>query len=149
MRYRCRHSLPSYENITVCPEWDKFTDFKNWAMNNGYSDDLTIDRIDNSGNYTPENCRWATREQQTQNRDCTILTEKSAGEILWLCRNTSATHKEIALLYGVRHQTVSDINLRKTWKNAVEKHSAFRHIYVNGRKFLDIAACTSLALGTK
>ena len=55
--------------ITVCDEWvDNFFAFRDWALNNGYSDDLSLDRIDNSRGYSPENCRWATREQQQINR---------------------------------------------------------------------------------
>ncbi len=54
--------------ITVCSEWlATFDAFKSWALANGYSDSLTLDRIDNDGNYTPGNCRWATIAQQNLN----------------------------------------------------------------------------------
>lgn len=57
--------------ITVCDEWlgeTGFYEFYNWAMKNGYSDDLTLDRIDNDKGYYPENCRWVTAKDQVRNR---------------------------------------------------------------------------------
>lgn len=54
--------------ITICEEWNDFIPFKLWALANGYSDELTLDRIDNNKNYEPSNCRWANRSQQSANK---------------------------------------------------------------------------------
>lgn len=80
---RCYNpNYPSYKNygargISVCEEWDKGNpdgtyNFIKWALENGYKDGLSIDRIDNDGNYEPSNCRWVGRKMQNNNRRNTI-----------------------------------------------------------------------------
>lgn len=74
MKRRCYKETNSrYENyggrgIIICDEWkDNFIPFYNWAMANGYNDNLTIDRENVDGNYEPSNCRWATWQEQSYN----------------------------------------------------------------------------------
>lgn len=54
--------------ISVCEEWLTFEPFYDWAMANGYTDDLTLDRINVDGNYEPSNCRWITIQEQQKNK---------------------------------------------------------------------------------
>lgn len=58
-----------YRGIKMCDEWkNDFSTFRDWSINNGYNDNLSIDRIDNNGDYTPENCRWTTTNVQQNNK---------------------------------------------------------------------------------
>lgn len=82
MRRRCANENDeAYKDyggrgITVCPEWqESFEAFRDWALANGYRDDLSIDRKDNDGNYCPENCRWATQKIQGNNQRSNRLCE--------------------------------------------------------------------------
>jgi len=59
--------------ITVCDEWKEFIPFRDWAMANGYQEGLTIDRINNAGDYTPGNCRWVTYKEQAGNTRKNII----------------------------------------------------------------------------
>ena len=76
MKERCYNSKrPAYKNyggkgVVMCDEWcNSFQNFYDWAMRNGYQDDLTIDRIDSNGNYEPLNCRWITLSENVRLRN--------------------------------------------------------------------------------
>ena len=67
MRQRCSNPNASgYKNyggrgISICSDWDNFYVFQDWALSNGYEDNLEIDRIDSNSDYSPVNCRWVTK----------------------------------------------------------------------------------------
>ena len=102
----CSKTCKGYKNyglrgISICDEWlgeNGFENFYNWSMRNGYSDELTIDRINNDGNYEPSNCRWTDYEMQANNkRNNTILT----------LNGVSHTLAEWSRITGIRSGTIS------------------------------------------
>lgn len=75
---RCKRNVRyAGRGISVCDEWkNDFISFYNWSMSNGYEEHLTIDRIDNNGNYEPLNCRWTTMTVQARNKKSYIKPNK-------------------------------------------------------------------------
>ena len=123
MKRRCYYekdkSFDRYggRGITVCDEWlDSSAAFIEWAMANGYEDYLTIDRIDNDGNYTPENCRWATRTQQSRNRSYAKMSMVKARIARKMYKELDVTYQIIADVLGVSNNTIRYIINNKTWK---------------------------------
>ena len=111
MRERCNtKSCSTYKNygargIKVCSEWNDYLAFKEWALSNGYTDELTIDRINVNGNYEPDNCRWATYKVQSNNtRHNHYISYK----------DETRTISEWADLLGVKPYLINN-RLRRGW----------------------------------
>lgn len=123
MKERCNN--PNYfffnhyggRGISVCRDWNTFKGFRDWARANGYEEGLTIDRINNDGNYNPKNCKWVTKRinsrkasrklTDNQVRKIKKALEKGA-RLSELGRKYSVTPQSIfAIKYG---QSYGDIN---------------------------------------
>lgn len=105
MKNRCRNPrTKQYKDyggrgIIVCAEWQNFQPFYDWAMENGYKDNLTIDRINVNGNYEPSNCRWVTMKEQANNtRRNHFIT----------INNETHTIAEWARIYNIKRETIKD-----------------------------------------
>lgn len=134
MKSRCYNkNNPKYEiygnrGISICEEWlgsDGFINFYNWAVNNGYSDKLSIDRINNDGNYEPSNCRWATQEQQMNNRSINNVIDYN-GTIL--------TATQWAKVIGVDEHTI----LRRLYNNYSEDVALFKKLTPLNKKKIEV-----------
>jgi len=126
MKARCFNSNNKfYKNyggrgIKVCNKWLEFIPFRDWALNNGYAENLEIDRIDNDKGYYPENCHWTTTAINCQNRgNMKIKNMEMANEIRTLYTTGNCTYKELAKKYNVSISTISVIINNKQWRNGV------------------------------
>lgn len=91
--------------ISVCEDWSLYTKFREWALSNGYNDDLTIDRIDVNGCYEPNNCRWLTMEEQQNNKRNNRIIEFN-GE--------THTLSEWSRITGIKSNTLKE-RLNRGW----------------------------------
>lgn len=112
MKNRCynsnnkRHKFYFDKGITVCDEWkNDFMNFYNWAIKNGYKDNLTIDRINNNGNYEPSNCRWATITEQNNNQSKNIKIKY---------KNKIYTLNELSEKYNIKKNTLYS-RIKRNW----------------------------------
>ena len=92
--------------ITICDEWSDYMKFRDWALANGYKDNLTIDRIDNDGSYSPENCRWITYKEQCRNKRNTRIIVYNGTEY--------HTIKDLCIKLGMSYRLVQS-RIRNGW----------------------------------
>lgn len=104
MKRRCNNpkskDYPGYggKGVCVCKEWnDSFKAFSEWALQNGYTDELTIDRIDSTGNYEPSNCRWA---------DIVVQNNNLSKNVYITIDGETHTMKEWSRITGVKYDTI-------------------------------------------
>lgn len=114
MRNRCddenneRYDRYGGRGIAVCDEWEDFENFRDWALDNGYSDELTIDRRDNDGGYTSENCRWVDSFTQANNtsRNRYISYGGETHSVAEWARILGVKYR--IMLYRINHGDMSD-----------------------------------------
>ena len=110
------------ENIKICDDWLEYIPFRDWALANGYEDNLTIDRVDNDGDYYPENCQWITRGENAGKDNCGEKSRfaKLINEMVRLIKQSPAIScTEFGRIFNVNKSTISSIRLNKTWKHIV------------------------------
>lgn len=117
MRIRCYcKSNPTYRfygerGIGICEEWHDFDNFKKWAMANGYADNLTIDRKDADKDYSPENCCWITKGENSKNKRTTKFYEHNG---IKMC------HNDWARKFGINPSTLTGRIKRHGIQKALE-----------------------------
>lgn len=118
MKHRCLSPKHNYyhryggRGIKICKEWrEDFAKFREWAIQNGVAKGLTLDRIDNDGDYEPSNCQWIPQAAQGRNRSVNKLTERDAERI----RNSDLSDSVLAKHYGVWASHITRIKSGEMW----------------------------------
>jgi hypothetical protein len=111
--HRCASNGPNYAGKTFAKEWDDFEVFLSDMGPRPVG--LSIDRIDNDGNYEPGNCRWATQKAQMRNRSITKLSMDAAAEIRRIYAQGGIPQRAIAAQFGVSQRMVSTVIRGKCW----------------------------------
>lgn len=101
--------------INVCREWLEYIPFRDWALLNGYDDNLTIDRENNDGNYEPSNCRFITYKENNRNRSYNILNLEKAEKIREEYKTGKYTQRNLANKYGVTKASISYVVNNIQW----------------------------------
>jgi hypothetical protein len=126
MKYRCNnHNSPNFSRyggrgIKYAKEWEEFIPFYEWSIKNGYREDLTLDRIDNNLDYTPDNCRWADTLTQGNNKRTNVKVK---------INNEVKTLAEWARFTGFKYVTI-----QHRYKNGDRGEKLIRPIEPYGRK---------------
>lgn len=96
--------------ITMCQEWiDSPQAFVDWALANGFSPELQLDRIDNDKGYSPDNCRWVTARENIRNRSNSVITPTIAGQAKFLYQVEEITIQDIADYFGINKSTMANV----------------------------------------
>lgn len=102
--------------IKICTEWlDDFRAFQKWALAHGYADDLTIDRIDNDGDYCPQNCRWVSRKVQSHNMCSNVIDMAGAAAIRAEYAAGGKSMRKLGASYGLVVSHIHRIIRGRSW----------------------------------
>ena len=115
----CNYASYGGRGISVCEEWSDFNCFYNWAIQNGYSDKLTIDRRDVNKGYSPDNCRFVTRIEQANNKRNSVYISFN-GE--------SHTYAEWERISGIGRKTIM-YRIKHGWTPELALTTPAQHHY--------------------
>ena len=111
--------------IRVCEEWEHdFAAFRDWALNNGYSEDLQIDRIDNDEGYSPTNCRFVTPAENMRNR---------RNNVYFVYMGNRVTMKDLSKITGIPYRRIRN---RKDLGWSIEEILKYPNPHVKGKRII-------------
>lgn len=155
----CNPNSPSYKyyggrGIMICNEWlnkeivkypstKGWLAFEKWSLENGYKDNLTIDRIDTNKGYSPDNCRWVSMKEQSNNtrRNIRIDYQGKSKTLAEWCDELELPYSEIHLRIYKCHWSIND-----AFEKPLKKYSNYREINYRGKKQSLVKWCNELNL---